>query len=72
VSLTDLNAQAMIFVPARRVLQFATGGSGHPAALSAWRELDATALLSGRALTDAVITDIGKVTMPLHHCAHGE
>lgn len=43
--LRGLNAQAMLFEPASRRLQLATGGARQPAALGAWSEIDLAPLL---------------------------
>ncbi len=65
--LTDLNAQAMVFVPAQRRLQLATGRSLRPAALSVWRDLDLAPLFAGGSVSEATVVELGKVANPLPH-----
>jgi hypothetical protein len=45
--LADINAQAMLFVPARRRLELALGTGLRPAALQPWHGLDCAPLLAG-------------------------
>lgn len=45
--LAGINAQAMLFVPASRRLELATGTGLHPAALQPWHGLDLAPLLAG-------------------------
>ena len=53
--LRDLNAQAMVLVPATRALHLATN-DGKPAALSTWYGVDGARLMAGAALDQVPVT----------------
>jgi hypothetical protein len=59
--LPDLNAQAMVFAPAKLHLQLATGTALKPAALCAWRELDLAPLLAGAPIVDDCVKPLPRV-----------
>jgi hypothetical protein len=56
-----LNAQAMVFVPARLTLEFALGSAWRPAALGCWRSIELSALFAGGALQPAALQELGSV-----------
>ena len=60
--LPDLNAQAMVLVPARLRLQLATGTGNKPAALCAWREVDLGPLMHGDPIAENAATVLPKVS----------
>ncbi|MGE0710225.1 MAG: C45 family autoproteolytic acyltransferase/hydrolase [Planctomycetota bacterium] len=57
--LDHVNAQAMLFAPARRVLQLALGTTFSPAARGAWTELELGPALAGESIERVVARDLG-------------
>ena len=58
VHLARINAQAMVFRPARRSLQLALADWTQPAVHAPWRELDCGALLDGGAADTLAVTPV--------------
>lgn len=56
--LAGINAQAMLFVPATRRLELATGTGLHPAALQPWHGLDLGPLLAGGDPAGTTVADL--------------
>jgi hypothetical protein len=56
--LAGINAQAMLFVPATRRLELATGTGMHPAALQPWHGLDCAPLLAGGDPAGTTVADL--------------
>ncbi|MCK6487805.1 MAG: C45 family peptidase [Planctomycetes bacterium] len=56
--LAGINAQAMLFVPATRRLELATGTGLHPAALQPWHGLDCAPLLAGGDPAGTTVADL--------------
>jgi hypothetical protein len=64
--LSILNAQAMVFVPASLTIEVALGTAVHPAAVQDWTRIEAGPLLAGAPASQAVLTDLGRVSSLEH------
>ncbi len=67
--LTGINAQAMVFVPGRRVLQLAVGTASEPAAAAAWSEVDLSAALDGASVGTLEVVPLGRPGALQHYSA---
>jgi hypothetical protein len=65
--LPGVNCQAMVFLPARRALQLATGTSNDPASLGAWVELDLRRALAGEGLATVQARPLPAVAREVHY-----
>ena len=63
----NINAQAMILVPATRMIHLATASGVRAAALSAWHALDGARMMAGDALDKLPLTTSGPLTKPWAH-----
>ncbi len=61
-----LNAQAMVFVPARLTVEFSFGTAWHPAALGQWRSIALADLFAGRTAAPATLEELGRVAALPH------
>jgi hypothetical protein len=61
-----LNAQAMVFVPARLTLEFALGSAFRPAALGRWRSIALAGLFAGAAARSPALQELGSVASLEH------
>jgi hypothetical protein len=61
-----LNAQAMVFVPARLTLEFALGSAFRPAALGCWRSIALAELFAGGPSQPGALQELGSVASLAH------